>query len=226
MYSGRRGSRRGSSSCRSSAATAPGADPAAGGPTPGAAEVVPSPTLRASAGSELLRRHRRPGPCSQVLSIVELRRQPEELGVPFDGFRQHVRRQAACMEMVHQLIGRRPVDGCHLRRGAHERDDMLAPQATSFLGDLVGEAQVDHGMQSHAIPQDRDAQGVSACGASLRKITPSRTRRLSAVGCRLPAEVAEVERPLRGESDARRTPCLSGRADARGGLPRRRAAVE
>lgn len=96
---------------------------------------------------------------------------------------------------------------------------MLAPQATSFLGDLVGEAQVDHGMQSHAIPQDRDAQGVSACGASLRKITPSRTRRLS-------AEVAEVERPLRGESDARRTPCLSGRADARGGLPRRRAAVE
>ena len=57
---------------------------------------------------------------------------------------------------------------------------MLAPQAMSFLGDLVGEAQVDFGMQSHAIPQDRDAQGVSACGASLRKITPSRTRRLSA----------------------------------------------
>jgi hypothetical protein len=126
------------------------------------------------------------------------------LGVPFDGLRQRVRRQSACMEMVHQLIGRRPVDGCNFRRAAHERDDMLALQVTSFLGDLVGEGQFE---SRHAVPCDpagprRTGRQRVRCVAP--GITPSRTRRLSAVGCT--PRSRKSKRPLRGESDALRMP--------------------
>ena len=106
------------------------------------------------------------------------------LGVPFDGLRQRVRRQSACMEMVHQLIGRRPVDGCNFRRRLLTNGMTCSPASSVLPRRPCRRGPV---RSRHAVPAIRR---TATHRASARAVRRSESLLRARVGCRL-REVAE-----------------------------------